>query len=181
MKIRYLAIGALGFGCMLGGAVTQAHADIPGGSGCSASGTWVEDGLVVVAETEGGVYTIPRSDTVAWEGSVSGPPGVYSGKVSVDLPPPFGEVVVDDWSGDSETTSNNGAHEYDLPSLVPAGVEFKVKGDHTDERGSCSGTITFEIDGGPFDSPLAPASLGGTAVFAALTGVALKPLFKKVI
>ena len=37
------------------------------------------------------------------------------------------------------------------------------------------------IDGGPFDSPIAPISLGGTAVFALLTGFALKPLFKKVI
>jgi len=64
---------------------------------------------------------------------------------------------------------------------VPAGVEFQVSGEHSDENGDCAGTIALEIDGGPFDSLLAPISLGGTAAFALLTGLALKPLFKKVI
>lgn len=181
MKFRYLSLGVVALGFVIGGSAAQASADIPGGPGCQGSGRWLEDGLLVVAETEGGVYTIPRSDSVAWEGSVAGPPGVYSGSVSVDLPPPFGEVVIDDWSGDSETTSNSGVEEYDLPSLVPAGVEFEVFGEHSDENGACSGTITFEIDGGPFDSPVTPISLGGTAIFAVGTVMALKPLFKKVI
>ena len=181
MKYRYLSLGAVAFGLVIAGSASQANADIPGSAGCSASGEWLEDGLIVIAETEGGVYTIPRSDTVAWEGSVAGPPGEHSGSVSVDLPPPFGEVVVDDWGGEGETTSNSGAHEYDLPSLVPAGVEFEVFGQHSDENGSCSGTITFEIDGGPFDSPVTPIALGGTALFAILTGLVLKPMFTRVI
>lgn len=180
MKFRYLSLGAVAIGIVLVGSASPAHAEIPGGPGCSGSGQWLEDGLFVQAETEGGVYTIPRSDTVAWEGSVSGPPGLYSGSVSVDLPPPFGEVLVDDWGGDSDNTSNSGAHEYDFPSLVPAGVEFEVYGEHNDENGSCSGTITFEIDGGPFDSPITPISLGGTALFAVLTALALKPMFTRV-
>jgi len=181
MKFRYLSLGAVAIGFLIVGSASPANADVPGDSGCQGSGQWLEDGLLVVAETDGGVYTIPRSDTVAWEGSVAGPPGVYSGSVSIDLPPPFGEVVVDDWAGDSETTSNSGTNEYDLPDLVPAGVEFEVYGEHSDENGGCSGTITFEIDGGPFDSPITPISLGGTAVFALGTALALKPLFKKVI
>jgi hypothetical protein len=181
MKFRYLSLGAVAFGFIIAGSVSPANADIPGTSGCSGSGLWLEDGLFVQAETAGGVYTIPRSDTVAWEGSVAGPPGVYSGSVTVELPPPFGEVEVESWGGDSENTSNSGAEEYDLPSLVPAGVEFEVFGQHADENGSCSATITFEIDGGAFDSPITPISLGGTLVFAIATGAALWPVFKKVI
>ncbi|MEQ1873370.1 MAG: hypothetical protein ABL953_06550 [Ilumatobacteraceae bacterium] len=180
MKFRYLSLGAVAIGMVLVGSASTAHADIPGSSGCEGTGGWLEDGLFVIAETNGGVYVIPRSDTVAWEGSVAAPPGLYSGSISVDLPPPFGEVLVDDWGGDSESTGNSGAHEYDFPSLVPAGVEFEVYGQHSDENGGCSGTITFEIDGGPFDSPITPISLGGTAVFAILTGLALKPMFKRV-
>ena len=180
MKFRYLSLGAVAIGIALVGSASPAHADIPGSSGCSGSGGWLESGVFVQAETNGGVYVIPRSDTVFWEGSVAGPPGIYSGSVSVDLPPPFGEVLVDDWSGDSDTTGNDGEHEYDFPSLVPAGVEFEVNGQHTDDNGGCSGTITFEIDGGPFDSPVTPISLGGTALFAVLAALALKPMFTKV-
>ena len=181
MKFRYLSLGAVAFVFVIGSAASHASADVPGGSGCEGSATWLEDGLTIVAETDGGPYTIPRSDTVSWEGSVTNAPGVYSGSVWVDLPPPFGEVQIDSWAGDSQTTSNSGTHEYDFPSLVPAGVEFKVSGEHIDENGGCSGSITLKIDGGPFDSPIAPISLGGTAVFGILTGLALKPLFKKVI
>ena len=181
MKFRFLPLGVVAFGIVLVGSASQANADIvDGGSGCSGTGGWLESGLFVDAETVVGVQTIPRSDTVTWEGSVAAPPGLYSGQISVDLPPPFGEVKIDDWSGDSESTGNSGSHEYDFPSLVPAGVEFEVFGEHSDENGGCTGTVTFEIDGGPFDSPIAPISLGGTAVFALLTGLALKPMFKRV-
>jgi hypothetical protein len=180
MKFRYLPLGAVAIGFMLVGSASPAHADIPGTSGCKGFGLWVGDGLQVFATTNGGVYTIPRSDEVAWQGEVAGPPGEYSGGISVDLPPPFGEVLIDDWGGDSENTSNIGVHEYDFPSMVPAGVEFEVYGEHSDENGGCSATITFEIDGGPFDSPLTPIALGGTVLLAILTGVALKPMFKKV-
>ena len=179
MKFRYLPLGAVAIGIVLIGSASAAHADIPGTDGCQASGTWLDGGLVVIAETDGGVYTIPISDAVAWEGSVTSPPGSYSGAVSIDLPPPFGDMTVDTWNGHSQSTSNSGVHEYDLPSLTPRGVEFQAVGVHNDSNGSCYGTITFEIDGGPFDSPIAPISLGGTAVFAVLLGLALKPLFGK--
>ena len=75
MKFRYLSLGAVAFGIMFVGSASLANADVPGGSGCDGSAVWQEDGLTVVAETDGGPYTIPRSDTVDWEGSVAGPPG----------------------------------------------------------------------------------------------------------
>ncbi len=180
MKFRYLSLGAVAFGFVIGGAASPVSADIPGSSGCEGSGGWLEDGLVVQATTTGGVYTIPYSDTVFWQGSVAAPPGVYSGSVSVDLPPPFGEVLIDDWSGDSEVTGNDGEHEYDLPSLVPAGVEFEVFGQHEDQNGTCSATITFELDGEPLDSSITFVAIGGTLFFFVGAGAALRPAFRRV-
>ena len=179
MKFRYLPLGAVAIAFVLVGSSSPAHADIPGSDDCEASGTWLDDGLVVFAETDGGVYTIPDSDTVAWEGSVAAPPGEYNGSIWLEMPPPFGGWDIDTWGGESDSPGNDGTYEYDMPSWVPAGVEFDVKGEHSDENGSCSGTIAFELDGGPFDSPAAPVALGGTAVLALLTGLALKPLFSK--
>ena len=121
---------------------------------------------------------VQRSDTVDWQGSVAAPPGVYSGTIAVDLPPPFGEVEIDSWEGDSDSTANAGAKDYDLPSLVPAGVEFRVVGSHTDENGSCSGYVNLEIDGGPFDSALDPDQPGGTVVVGAGARFTVRPLFK---
>ncbi len=90
---------------------------------------------ILVSTTADGVITVTRSDTVAWQGSVAGPPGEYSGSVWVELPPPFGQIEIDSWSGESVTTSKSGVHEYDLPSVVLAGVEFVVGGEHTDANG----------------------------------------------
>jgi len=159
----------------------KAAAHLDSTNGCKGSGTFREDGLFVDAETVGDdVVTIPRSDTVDWEGSVAAPPGDYSGNIAVDLPPPFGKLEIDSWSGTSDNTGNAGSREYDLPSLVPAGVEFKVIGSHTDQNGVCNGYVRMQIDGGPFDSPLTPISLVGTAgAGAGLAGV-LRPLFRKV-
>jgi hypothetical protein len=138
----------------------KAAAHLEGDNGCQGSGTFREDGLSVDAESIGDdVVKISREDTVDWQGSVAAPPGVYSGSISVDLPPPFGSQQIDSWAGDSDNAASAGERDYDLPSIVPAGVEFQVVGSHTDENGSCSGYVNFEIKGGAFDSPLALASL----------------------
>ncbi len=147
----------------------------------NASGTFRDGGLVVDATAIGDeVVVIPRSDTVDWQGSVDAPPGDYSGTIGVDLPPPFSELEIDSWSGSSENTSNAGAREYDLPSYVPAGVEFRVVGSHVDENGFCNGYVNLEIDGGPFDSPLTPVSLVLTVAAGAGLFGTLRPLFRKV-
>lgn len=172
------------FGLLLVGSTSTAGAGIDGisgSNGCAASGSWRKAGITVDAATANGVITIPRSDTVDWQGSVAAAPGKYHGSVWVELPPPFGSVEVDSWKGDSQTTSNSGAHEYDLPKLVPAGVEFTVAGDHADENGTCSGSVKVKVAGGKFDSPLTPVSLVGTAATGAGLLGALRPLFRKVM
>ena len=176
--MRWIVAGA-GGGLLALGSASLAGAEISGPSGCRASGTWSEAGINVDAATVDGVVTVPRSDSVSWQGSVAAPPGEYSGSVWVELPPPFGEVEIDSWSGDSQTTANSGVHEYDLPSLVPAGVEFVVGGEHMDTNGGCTGSVTMKIDGGPFSSPLTAVSLVGTALTGAGMAAMLRPLFGK--
>lgn len=127
-----------------------------------------------------GVVEVPRSDTVEWQASRGAPPGAYKGSIWAELPPPLGRVTIDSWEGDSQTQSSRGVEEYDIPSAVPGGVEFVVAGEHTDEAGACTGSVRFQIEGGPFGSPITWVSLGGTAIFgAALVGSAL-PMFRRV-
>jgi hypothetical protein len=169
-------------GLVLAGSTGRSAAQLDSDNGCQGSGSFREGGFSVDAATIGdSVVKVPRSDTVDWQGSVTAAPGEYSGSIAVDLPPPFGTVEIESWKGDSQTTSNSGAEEYDLPSLAPSGVTFKVVGSHSDENGSCSGYVNVEIDGGPFDSPLAPVSLVGTAASGAGLLAMLRPLFKKVM
>jgi hypothetical protein len=177
--VRWLVAGGGGALLLLGSA-SLADAEISGTNGCQASGTWQEAGITVDAATATGVITVPRSDTVDWQASVAAPPGAYSGSVWIELPPPFGQAEIDSWSGDSQTTANSGSEEYDLPSLVPAGVEIVVAGEHTDQNGTCSGSVTVEIDGGPFSSPLTAISLAGTVVTGAGLAAMLRPMFRRV-
>lgn len=180
MRVVRWSLAATAFGLMLVGSASRASAGIDGTNGCQATGTWREAGITVDAATADGVIVIPRSDTVDWTGSVAAPPGAYHGSVWVELPPPFGKVTVGSWKGNSQTTSNSGAHEYDLPSLVPAGVEFTVAGEHIDQNGTCTGSVTVELEGGAFDSPLTAVSLLGTAASGVGLAALLRPLFRRV-
>jgi hypothetical protein len=175
---RWCIAGAGGALLLLAWA-TPTTAELSGTNGCQASGTWVEGGFTVDATTTE-VIIVPRADTVQWQGSVAAPPGPYTGSVWVELPPPFGRVEIDSWSGDSQTTSNSGAHEYELPSLVPAGVDIVVGGEHNDQNGTCSGSVTVQIDGGPFSSPLTAVSLAVTAAAGVGMAALLRPLFRRV-
>ena len=173
---------------VMGAALFGALAFVPGSpaaaqldGGCSASGSWQKSGLFVDAEVVGDeVVTVPRKDVVDWDGSVTGPPGEYSGSISIDLPPPFGEIEIDSWSGDSDTTSNFGSEDYDLPKLLPAGVEFKVVGSHSDDNGTCSGYVWLEIEGGFFDSPLSIVALAITIILALILGWMIIPIIQSI-
>lgn len=181
MKLLRVSCASAAFGLMLVGSAPTATAEISGTNGCRATGAWRSNGMVVDAATADGVITIPRKDTVDWQGSLAAAPGEYSGSVWVELPPPFGEVELDSWAGNSQTTANAGSHTYDLPSLVPSGVEFTVAGEHVDQNGTCSGSIAVSVDGGAFDSPLTIVSLLGTAVTGAGVAAMLRPMFRRVV
>ena len=136
---------------------------------CEGSGTFQAGGFTVNA-TEAGTVEVPRTDDVAWKGSINGPTGdnSYSGSIKVDLPPPFGSITIDSWSGTTDATSNSGTKHYDLPGAVPANVEFTVRGSHTQGSYTCSGHVTAKIKG----SSVNAFSVGSLAA-TALTGVGL--------
>ena len=182
---RSMLTGVIVGGFALGGAIAgglaptvPAQAELTAESTCRASGSFRTSGIVVDA-TATGVVTVPRRDTVSWQASVPSPPAAYSGSVWVDLPPPFGRVEIESWSGVSQSVTNAGTEEYDLPKLVPAGVEFTVSGEHVDANGTCSGSITIEIDGSPLSSPITWVGLGGAAATGIGLTMALRPLFRR--
>jgi hypothetical protein len=45
-----------------------------------------------------------------------------SGRVALALPPPFGSLTLADWGGPATEVERDGSYDYDLPSIVPAGV-----------------------------------------------------------
>jgi hypothetical protein len=165
-------------------AASPAAADVTGSCNGTASfleGTDDDGPFTIDAATVGDeTIVVPRSDTVSWTGSVAGPPGEYSGSVSIDFPPLFPDITIDSWSGDSETTSNEGIEEYDLPGVLPAGVTFTVNGEHVDDNGTCTGFVNVELEGGPFDSPVAPVSLVLTGLSGVGLAAAARPLFRRV-
>ncbi|MGZ4671080.1 MAG: hypothetical protein ACXV5U_02030 [Ilumatobacteraceae bacterium] len=178
-RARWLALGAV-MGVVLIASAGKATATVNSSNGCQGSGVFRSTGLAVDAEAIGDkLVTIPRSDTVDWKGSVDAAPGAYSGSISVDLPPPFSELRIDSWRGNSQTTANSGAKKYNLPSAVPAGVEFRVIGAHVDQNGFCNGYVNLQIDGGPFDSPVTPVSLVATAASGAGLFFVIRPLLRR--
>ena len=185
--IRWLGVGMMVGAFTLLSPAPAAHAGLDGqceGSGAFVAGTKVAGPFTVDAKTIGSqTVVIARKDTVNWSGSVDVPvmPRKYSGSIKVKLPPPFGEVAIHSWSGTGDRVANNGVEEYNLPSLVPAGVTFTVSGNHVEASASCSGTVKVKIEGGVFDSPVAPISLGLTAATGLGFLAAIRPMFRKVV
>jgi hypothetical protein len=134
---------------------------------CDGTGTFQKGGFTKTA-AETGVVEIERSDDVAWQGSISGPSGElpYTGKIEVELPPPFGTLSIDSWSGTTDATSNSGTKHYDIPGAVPANVEFRVKGSHTQGSFKCTGSVKLKIKGSAL-TPYSVGSLVGTAATGA--------------
>jgi len=187
LPMRFLgAITMLGAAALVGPA-TVAHASLSGP--CEATGVF-QTGIkpagwfTINAKSLGSAtVVIPRQDTVNWQGAVDVPAQSrsYSGSIRVKLPPGFGSYTIDSWRSTSDKVANQGVEEYKLPSVVPAGITFVVSGEHVEPAATCSGTVNVKIEGGAFDSPLAPASL----VLTGLSGVGffavIRPLFRRIV
>lgn len=136
---------------------------------CDGSGKLEKLGKTVEA-AESGVVEVEYKDTVDWEGSITGTSGEqpYSGNIEVELPAPFGSLSIDSWKGKTDSTSNSGTKDYDIPSWVPANVEFRVKGIHTQGSATCAGAVKLKLKGSSLNA-FSIGSLIGTA----LTGLGL--------
>lgn len=136
---------------------------------CLGKAHFVKSGHDYSAD-DAGVDKIPRVDDVQWFGAIAVPPvdSAYSGHIDVELPPPFGSVSVDSWSGTTDSVSNTGTKHYDIPGFVPANVEFSVSGSHSQGGITCSGSVKLAIEGSTFG----PFSIA-TLVLTLLSGAGL--------
>lgn len=177
-----LLAGAL----VLLGPVAPASAELTGP--CEAQGQWsdpsVNGGQPVDARTIGDrVVTIPLKDSVAWFGSVTPVqnPRAHSGSVSVDLPWPLDAFTVESWSGSGSEVQKNGVEEYELPSLTPRGITFKVQGTHTEDGGLvCTGYVNLQVAGSKLSNPIIYAAIAATVAAGAAFAALLVPVFRRV-
>ena len=103
-------------------APAPAAADIVNPAGaCVGSGAWKAGGFTKTSPqlVPDDVIEIPRSDEVAWSGTVVGPAEGTSrevaGRVALRLPPPFGAIDIADWGGEATDVERSGTYAYDLP------------------------------------------------------------------
>jgi hypothetical protein len=165
---RVLAIAAL---AGLGVAMTARPAGATLTGPCQATGTLVKAGKTYDAAKITGV-TIPRKDTVAYDGSTrASGKRLAVGQVEIKLPPPFGSVTLGDWGKDGQKTGSSGkksTYDYDFSSLL-AGIKVPLSGeDNEPGLPKCSGSVVVSLEG---HSPLLIASLVLTVV--AIAGVSL--------
>lgn len=120
-----------------------------------------------------GVAELPDEADVTYVGSIQADPGErrHHGFVAVDLPWPFDSWTVTDWGTDKTVASSDaGTHHYNVPAIVPRGVEVEVFGEHVDTAGTCVGSARVKLSGGPFDSPV-PTAIAGVGTLASIAGV----------
>ncbi|MGH9118353.1 MAG: hypothetical protein ACRD0A_10920 [Acidimicrobiales bacterium] len=149
-------------------------------TGTEAAGSFTVDPAAVAP---GDVIEVPIADSVAWEGSLPdlAPQGApadaaslaalmvdprpVSGAIAVDLPWPLGGALLGEWDGESDALAGLGEDRYELPAVVPRGVDFLVSGEHVEGgRVYCSGSVLVRVEGGVFDTPVPYASAALTLV-----------------
>lgn len=139
--------------------------------GCTANANIPGYGAVDPAAS-GGVYTVPKSGSASYTGSVpaQGEDRETSGKVGVELPLGLPSITIKSWGGDdTDATSDSGTVTWDIPSIVPGNIEMTVSGFHQDVGVRCEGTVVVKLDGGGLGSPLGLGALAGTVL--ALAGL----------
>lgn len=100
------------------------------------------------------------------------PPRPISGEVYIDGPLGNRISVFDGWTWpepESDLLTESGSVDWDLPSWLTRGTKLTVSGVHNDFGFICEGSVTVELEGSFFDSPLAVASVIGTV----LSGIGL--------
>jgi hypothetical protein len=182
-----LLVGAAGVAVLAGwGSVALAQSDepildpnatlAPNATGqCTASAT-IAGGFTIDPYASSGVYVVPLTGSANYSGSVAVAEGPRpaSGKVEIETPPGIPSISLDDqWTWGPEVTgiAKTGTVTWELSDWLPRDVELTVSGVHN-ENGAifCTGSVKISFDGSPWDSPITPLSVGGTAL--ALGGLA---------
>ena len=170
----------MGSMALLGGAAVHAEAtDPPNATGSCTASAAVTGGETIDPYASSGVYEIPLAGTATYTGMVGNgaerPERDFNGQVVIKTPPGVPDIELTDqwtWKGPGTGASKTGQVDWDLPTVMPRGVPFRVEGFHQDDPERCEGYVKVKIEGGLFDSPLAPAALGGTALAGLGVGLA---------
>jgi hypothetical protein len=161
--------------------VCNGQADISGDDGTSFG--------KITPKTNSGVYTVPIKGAAAYTGQLDGVSEpdegrAHNGFITVALPSLVRALGISDptiktWNEeDSTSVADAGSITWDLPGVIPRGVEMTVSGSHNDPLGSCTGSISVKLDGGLLDSAAGVATAVGTVLLGALTlltGIPTKP------
>jgi hypothetical protein len=136
---------------------------------CTASAT-IAGGFTIDPYASSGVYVVPITGSANYTGSVAVAEGTRpaSGKVEIKTPPGIPSITLDDqWTWGPEVTGvgKAGTVSWELSDWLPRDVELTISGVHN-ENGAifCEGSVKVSFDGSPWDSPITPLSLGGTAL-----------------
>lgn len=173
-RLLPLTLTVVGLGLTLPATAAAQANDPPNATGGCTANAVIDDGTVIDPYVSSGVYEVPISGSATYEGSVPEveTPRPINGKVEILTPPGIPNISIDDkWTWDDPEATrldDSGEVSWDLPSVLPRGVQITVEGFHA-ENGTvvCEGSVTIEFEGGPFDSPLTPISLVGTALAGA--------------
>lgn len=164
---RAVVVGAV---LLLVATAAGAQTEPPNATGpCRAQAT-LSNGVVVDPYVSSGVYEIPLTGSAQYSGAVTAsvtPPRPISGEIYIDGPLGAKISVFDDWtwSDDSaDLVEESGTVDWDLPSWLPRGTELTVSGVHNDAGFVCQGSVTVELEGGFFDSPLGTVAVVGTVL-----------------
>lgn len=185
MRRTIVGLVLAGGSLLIGADHVGAEADQPANATgpCTASATILEgvdtDQITIDPYEFSGVYEIPLQGTATYRGSVGDgqerDERNYDGKVVIKTPPGIPDVELTDewtWKGPGTGQSADGSVDWNLPSILPRGVTFRVEGFHQDDVVRCEGYVEVQVSGGLFDSPLAPAAFGGTALAGVGVGFA---------
>ena len=142
----------------------------PNATGQCAGSATLSNGVKIDPYQSEGVYTVPLSGSAKYSGSVEVDEKrrrTASGRVEIKTPPLLPSITLGDqltWGPEVTGVGEEGTVKWDLPNLIPRDVTITVTGVHN-ENGTafCEGSVQIKVDGSPWDSPMTPISLVGTA------------------
>lgn len=160
--------------------VTAAFLFNPPPAGASIDGPC--DGEVVIDgitytednDTPDNPIVIPAADglVASWEGRTDNPITDHSGGLGIVIGP--GAIRIAEWSGENADRETESSGDYPIDKardLLPVSVVglYELRGTHTGDGGTCTGSVMVEIQGNPLSTPI--GAVAGVGTLLALGGL----------
>lgn len=139
-------------------------------------GTVVIDGITYTEDndTADNPIVVPAGAglVASWEGRTDTPITDHSGELGIVIGP--GVIRVARWSGENadRKTASSGDHSIDeARALLPVSVVgiYQLRGTHTGDGGTCTGSVMVDIEGNPLSTPI--GAVAGVGTLLALGGM----------